>query len=108
MLRRQIALTTMRRIGSKAHPLIVVNYFAWVIVLVAGVVVMIEQPPWAYSVKAWGFMVVVGVFGGLMVCLSALPPSVRSSHCITDTWTVYRSSSSQLASLVTELLHPQS
>lgn len=80
---RQIALTTMRRIGSKAHPLMVVNYFALVLVLVAAMVLIIEQPVWPYSFKSWGFLIIVGVFGGLMV-RSILPLLHRSTELRED------------------------
>lgn len=103
---RQIALTTMRRIGSKAHPLMVVNYFAWVIVLVTGMFLVIDQPSWVYSVKSWGFMAIVGVFGGLMVCLCL--SSVYTSDCVPNTYTMCRNSSSQQASRATGLLLLQS
>ncbi|KAF3768728.1 hypothetical protein M406DRAFT_251067 [Cryphonectria parasitica EP155] len=66
------ALTTMRRIGSRAHPLTVVNYFAWVVVLVAMTVVIIKQLSWPSSPKAWAYMIIVGVFGGLMEFLLTL------------------------------------
>lgn len=62
----------MRRIGSRAHPLTVVNYFAWAIVLVATLFIIIEQPVWPLTLKSWAFLGIVGVFGGLMVCLQQL------------------------------------
>lgn len=62
----------MKRIGSRSHPLMVVNYLAWVIVGVAAVVVAIEQPTWPTSPKSWAFMLFVGVFGGLMVRISSV------------------------------------
>lgn len=57
----------MRRIGSKAHPLTVVNWFAWVIVIVTATVLVIERPVWPHSLKSWCFLAIVGFFGGLMV-----------------------------------------
>lgn len=63
----QIALTTMRRIGSRAHPLTVVNYFAWVVFLASLTAVVVEQTKWPTSFSVWMYMIVVGIFGGLMV-----------------------------------------
>ncbi|PSR93858.1 hypothetical protein BD289DRAFT_451670 [Coniella lustricola] len=60
-----IALVTMRRMGSRAHPLTMVNYFAWVVVLAAVVLVSIQQLSWPTSVKTWGYMMIIGIFGGL-------------------------------------------
>lgn len=71
---RQIALTTMRRIGSQAHPLTVVNFFAWVVVLVATALVVIEQFAWPTSLMAWGYLAIVGVFGGVMVGFLGFSP----------------------------------
>lgn len=65
---QQIALTTIRRIGSRAHPLTVVNYFAWLVMLVATILGIIKRVKWPTSFKAWGYMTIIGVFGGLMVC----------------------------------------
>lgn len=57
----------MRRIESRAHPLTVVNYFAWVVFLAALTAVVVEQAKWPTSFSAWMYMAIVGVFGGLMV-----------------------------------------
>lgn len=57
----------MRRIGSRSHALTVVNYFAWVVFLAAASMVIIEQTKWPTSLSAWLYMIIVGVFGGLMV-----------------------------------------
>ncbi|KAJ4386737.1 hypothetical protein N0V93_009635 [Gnomoniopsis smithogilvyi] len=78
-----IALTTIRRIGSRAHALIVVNYFAWVIVLVATTLVVIELPSWPQTIKAWVLLSVVGVFGGLMEFLLTLGISGDRSSAAT-------------------------
>lgn len=65
----------MRRIGTHAHPLTVVNYFSWALVLVAAVLVIIAQMSWPTSLETWSYMTIVGAFGGLMVRVSA-----RGSH----------------------------
>lgn len=68
----------MRRIGSHAHPLTVVNYFSCVLFLVATVLVIVQQMAWPNSLEAWGCMTLVGVFGGLMV--RCAPVNITSRH----------------------------
>lgn len=63
----QIALTTIRRLATRVHPLISVNYFAWAVAVVTAVLNVIERIPWPMTVRDWSLLVVVGIVGSLMV-----------------------------------------
>lgn len=74
----QIALSAIRRIGRRAHPLISVNYFAWAVVISTTILGLAQRLTWPASSKDWGLLVVVGILGTIMVsCYLHLSGSLR-------------------------------
>ncbi|ROV95300.1 hypothetical protein VSDG_06020 [Cytospora chrysosperma] len=79
-----IALATIRRLGSRVHPLMSVNYFAWAVVLVTTILIFIARTPWtASSVRQWSLLIVVGIFGSLMEVLLTAGISSDASSAAT-------------------------
>lgn len=69
------AYTTIRWIGKRAHPLVSVNYFAFLVFLVS-IVAQISLPDIGFllpaDLKEWGLLILLGVFGFVMVSQTRL------------------------------------
>lgn len=63
----QIALTVIRRLGHRAHPLISVNYFAWAVVTVTTILSFAQHLTWPAISRDWCLLVLVGTLGTIMV-----------------------------------------
>lgn len=64
----QIALTSIRRIGIRAHPLTSVNIFAWCLMILSGIVTIVtHEITWPKSLMVWGVLFYIGICGTLMV-----------------------------------------
>ncbi|OHW99228.1 integral membrane protein DUF6 [Colletotrichum incanum] len=64
------ALTAIRYIGSREHPIVSVMYFAWTIVIITMVAFsLMESIHLTTSVLSWLKLVPLGVFGFAMECL---------------------------------------
>ncbi|KAI1752760.1 hypothetical protein F4782DRAFT_114197 [Xylaria castorea] len=61
------ALISIRRIGTRAHPLTSVNAFAWSVVFASGVALtMIPQIRWSESPLIWACLIYIGICGFVM------------------------------------------
>ncbi|KAL2292891.1 hypothetical protein FJTKL_07937 [Diaporthe vaccinii] len=78
-----IALATIRRIGSRAHPLISVNYFAWAVVVVTAILGFIQRLTWLMSSRDLALVVLVGILGTLMEFLLTAGISSDTSSAAT-------------------------
>uniref|UniRef100_A0A093XFR0 Putative transport protein n=1 Tax=Talaromyces marneffei PM1 TaxID=1077442 RepID=A0A093XFR0_TALMA len=63
-----VALTSIRRIGTRAHPLTSVNIFAWWLMILSGMATIITQGiTWPKSPIIWGVLFYIGICGVLML-----------------------------------------
>ena len=64
----KVVLTSIRRIGSRVHPLTSVNAFAWCLVFVSGIaLIMTPGVTWPSSLLIWACFIYVGICGFAMV-----------------------------------------
>ncbi|KUI74490.1 hypothetical protein VM1G_11985 [Cytospora mali] len=78
-----IALTTIRRLGCRVHPLMSVNYFAWAVIVAMTIMIAFERTPWPTTVREWSLLVIVGIFGSLMEALLTAGISSDASSAAT-------------------------
>ncbi|KAB5576186.1 hypothetical protein GE09DRAFT_618160 [Coniochaeta sp. 2T2.1] len=79
-----VVLTSIRRIGMRAHPLISVNAFAWCLVFVSGVALtMIPGITWPTSPLIWACFIYIGTCGFAMEYLLTVGISTDSSSAAT-------------------------
>src|SRR3954465_8349499 len=64
----QVALTSIRKIGTRTHPLTSVNIFAWWLMILSGIATIVTQGiTWPKSSMIWGVLFYIGICGALMV-----------------------------------------
>jgi hypothetical protein len=64
----QVSLTSIRRIGTRTHPLTSVNIFAWWLMILSGIATIVTQGiTWPKSSMIWGVLFSIGICGTLMV-----------------------------------------
>lgn len=79
-----IALTSIRRVGTRAHPLTSVNMFAWSLVFVSGIALMvIPEITWPRSPFIWACLIYIGTCGFAMEYLLTVGISNDSSSAAT-------------------------
>ncbi|KAI0906607.1 hypothetical protein F4823DRAFT_70839 [Ustulina deusta] len=79
-----VALTSIRRISTRAHPLTSVNMFAWSLVFASGIALtMISNIRWSGSPLIWACMIYIGICGFAMEYLLTVGISKDSSSAAT-------------------------
>ncbi|KAI1349994.1 hypothetical protein F5Y01DRAFT_164361 [Xylaria sp. FL0043] len=79
-----LALTSIRHIGTRAHPLTSVNVFAWSVVFVSGIALtMIPEARWPGSPLIWICLIYIGFCGLAMEYLLTAGISRDSSSAAT-------------------------
>ncbi|KAI1125130.1 hypothetical protein F5Y10DRAFT_247722 [Nemania abortiva] len=79
-----VALTSIRRIGTRAHPLTIVNMFAWSVVFASGIALtMISNIRWPVSPVIWACLIYIGFCGFAMEYLLTVGIAKDSSSAAT-------------------------
>ncbi|KAI0102730.1 hypothetical protein GGR51DRAFT_562187 [Nemania sp. FL0031] len=79
-----VALTSIRRIGTRAHPLTSVNIFAWSVVFASGIsLTMISNIRWPVSPLIWACLIYIGICGFAMEYLLTVGIAKDSSSAAT-------------------------
>ncbi|KAI0533011.1 hypothetical protein GGR58DRAFT_522157 [Xylaria digitata] len=79
-----IALTSIRRIGTRAHPLTSVNIFSWSVVFASGIALtMVSKIRWSWNPLIWACLIYIGICGSAMEYLLTVGISKDSSSAAT-------------------------